>query len=162
MRVYDESTRRRTRFGVQVNWSRERAFSERQRRWVQDNIPHVRGVYVLYMRDEVYGYGRRRSESPIIYFGSGWLAARLFTHLDRQSNHVIAQHLAEGPLAFRWAEIEDDGREDWPVVVESILVYEFKHLYGELPRGNRLHPPNRRMFEYSLIDQHPFDVIDEL
>lgn len=161
MRVYDESTRRRTQFSVQVNWSRARSFSRRQRNWIIENIPHVRGVYVVYLSDDTYEYSRGRLESPILYFGSGWLNERLFAHADGRGNQELLLHLEESHLSFRWAEIEDD-EHDWPVVVERIFVHEFKRVFGSLPPANRVRPPLRPMFEYSAVEQYPFDVLEEL
>lgn len=162
MRVYDESTRRRVQFSVQVNWSRERAFSSRQRNWIAENIPHARGVYLIYLRDDHIEYLRGRLQSRILYFGSGWLDSRLYAHLDGRGSGDLQLHLEDSRLSFRWAEIQDNDEHDWPVVVERIFVHEFQQAYGELPPANRVHPPLRPMFEYSLIDQYPFDVLEAL
>ena len=161
MRVYDESTKDRTQFSVQVNWSRARTFSSRQRNWIKESIPHVRGVYVVYLTDDSFEYRRARLESRILYFGSGWLKERLFAHTDGRGNQELRMHLEESRLSFRWAKIEDD-EHDWPVVVERVFVHEFKRLFGSLPPANRVHPPRRPMFRYSIVDQHPFDVLEEL
>jgi hypothetical protein len=162
LRVYDESSRRRTQFCVQVNWSRERAFSGRQFNWILGNIPHVRGVYVVYLRDDVYKYRRGRRESPVLYFGSGWLDQRLSSHVDGQGSRALFDQLDEDRMAFRWAQIEDDDEHDWPVVVEGVFVYEFERLFGVLPPANQVRPPMRSMFEYSLVEQHPLDVLEDL
>jgi hypothetical protein len=162
MRVYDASTSRRLGFIAQVNWSRPRAFSTRQRRWIRDAIPQAPGVYVILLDGAEYRYGRGRS-SPIVYFGSGWLNQRLFRHLQEQANGTLERLLAVGePLTLRWAEIEDEDDEDWPVVVEGLFIQEFKRRFGCLPPANRMHPPYRPMLSFSSIQQHPVDVLQDL
>lgn len=162
MRVSDQSTHRRTEFSVQVNWSRARTFSVRQRFWIRDKVPDVAGTYVIYLRDGTYSYGRRK-QSPIVYFGSGWINQRLFHHLDKQENPILAKFLDhQETLLVRWAAIEDEDNEDWPVVTESLFILEFTRLFGELPPANRIQPPQRRMRDSSVFQQHPIDVFEDL
>jgi len=46
MHIYDESTSRRRIWSVQINWSRELTFSERQINFIAENIVESRGVYL--------------------------------------------------------------------------------------------------------------------
>jgi hypothetical protein len=165
MRVYNVSTSRKIEYEIQINWSRESAFSYRQRNWIEDNIPNVPGVYMIYMRGHYVPYTRAK-RSPVIYFGSGWVLDRLLFHLTstdaERRNPVIDDFLSKVALSFRWAEIEDEDGENWPVVAEAILAHEFKRRYRDLPPANRIHPPRLDAFDFSLITQHPFDVIDQM
>ncbi len=161
MRVYDTSTARRLEFTIILNWSRPFAFSARQRRWIRENVPNVRGVYVIYAPDASVSYGRGR-RSGVIYVGSGWMNDRLFSHLKARRNDVLSDCLDRASLCFRWAEVEHDDAEDWAVVAESLLVYGFEASYGDFPPANRNCPPRRPALDYSVIEQKPLDVISAL
>lgn len=166
MLIHQEHVRGRREATIQLNWSRERAFSHRQSNWITENVPSdASGVYVIYMREHEHSYSRRRASS-IVYFGSGWVRRRILHHLagpDDKRNPHFERQLENGvPLAFRWAGVAHDSRRRWHEVAESILVYEFEKRYGALPPGNRIRPPNRPAFAYSYIRQHPLDVIDGL
>lgn len=163
MRVYDDSIDQETRFTIQLNWSRSWVFSYRQRNWLREKAPKVRGVYAIYMDGYHYPYNHGRGESPVIYFGSGRIGDRLFSHLTRRTNLVLSEHLddVEVPLRVRWAKVEDGDGNDWPVVAEAILVFEFERRFGDLPPANQIRPPTRPAFDFSYVNQHPRCIVTD-
>jgi hypothetical protein len=137
MRVYDESTSRRARVRVHVNWSRELTFSERQINYIKDNVPAKRGAYCVYAKPHSFPYASPqqtlRRWSGVVYIGSGWLSERLSRHLSLKENDVLEGYLDSYELAYRYALIANDLEEDWPRIVEASLLYK----YGTLPPANR-------------------------
>ena len=142
MRLYDESTQRRIIWRVQINWSRELTFSERQANFITNNIPNQRGVYCIYAKYRTFPYPSpiwaTKRWSSVIYIGSGWLDSRLCAHLTKKRNDLLAQYLNEYDLAYRYDRIVDDDENlDWPRTVEASLLYFFVNQFGRLPPANR-------------------------
>lgn len=142
MHIYDESTSRQTKWCVQINWSRELTFSERQINYIRDTIHHARGVYCIYAKDYKFEYNpgmlQRKRWSSVIYIGSGWLDDRLNNHLSQKKNQLLNYYLSKYNLGYRFDRIvDDDPQLDWPKIVEASLLHLFGDKYGELPRANR-------------------------
>jgi hypothetical protein len=118
MRIYDESTPRRTIWCAQINWSRELTFSERQINYIMATVPHAREVYCIYAKRRTFAhetFGRQnRRWSRVVYIGSGWLDDRLCAHLKLKKNDLLASYLAEHELAYRFDRIEHSDVLDWP------------------------------------------------
>lgn len=72
MRVFDDSTRRPAQLAVQVNWSGARSLDQRQRNWIIDNIPHARGVQLVFVLDEVLENRRGRFATPETFRPARW------------------------------------------------------------------------------------------
>lgn len=141
MRIYDESTPRRTIWCAQINWSRELTFSERQINYIMATVPHARGVYCIYAKHRTFSHetsGRQnRRWSRVVYIGSGWLDDRLCAHLKLKKNDLLASYLAEHELAYRFDRIEHSDVLDWPRTVEASLLRIFENEFGGLPGANR-------------------------
>lgn len=141
MHIYDESTSRRRKWTVKINWSRELTFSERQINYIRDNVHHERGVYCIYAKDETFKYIHRSWStsrwSPIVYIGSGWLDDRLSAHLDKKKNQDLAYYLENYSLVYRFDRIYDDDESvDWPLAVEAALLNLFVDKFKKLPCAN--------------------------
>jgi hypothetical protein len=141
MHIYDESTSRRTIWSVQINWSRELTFSERQIGFIAENVAEARGVYCIYAKDRKFRFSspdwRTDRWSRVIYVGSGWLNHRLCAHLTQRRNDLLAEYLDQYQLAFRCDRIIDTEVIDWPRTVEAHLLQEFETKFGGLPCANR-------------------------
>jgi hypothetical protein len=141
MHIYDESTSRRTIWSVQINWSKELTFSERQIRFIAENVPESRGVYCIYAKDRKFRFScdDRPTDrwSRVVYIGSGWLNQRLCAHLYERRNNLLAHYLDTHRLAFRCDRIADTDTTDWPKTVEAYLLQEFEAKFGALPCANR-------------------------
>lgn len=126
---------------MQLNWSRELTFSERQINFIAQNVPESRGVYCIYAKD--YRFRFRSTDSPtdrwskVLYIGSGWLNQRLCAHLSEQRNNVLGDYIHNYRLAFRCDRIVDVDELDWPKTVEAYLLQEFEHKFCALPVANR-------------------------
>jgi hypothetical protein len=141
MRIYDESTPRRTIWCAQINWSRELTFSERQINYIMATVPHERGVYCIYAKHRTFAHEfpdvLTRKWSRVVYIGSGWLDDRLCAHLKRKKNDLLADYLAQHVLAYRFDRIEHSDFLDWPKTVEASLLQIFENEFGGLPCANR-------------------------
>lgn len=155
MQVYDESTSRRARARVRVNWSRELSFSSRQINFICECVPDVRGVYCVYAKHDLFPYSSplwpAQRWSSRIYVGSGWLRERLARHLSRRENDVLSGFTDDYHLVYRFAPIVD-GDEDWPRITEASLLHLFYAQFGKLP------PANRRREPTPTLDLHVLHV----
>lgn len=140
MQVYDESTERRARTRVRLNWSRELSFSPRQINYIGENVSAARGIYAVYAKDHLFSYDSQcwptRRWSSRVYLGSGWIGERLCRHLSRRENDVLSGYVDNFRLAFRYAFVADDW-EDWPKITEASLLHLFNEQFGDLPPANR-------------------------
>ncbi len=140
MLIYDESTVRRARVRIRVNWSRELTFSTRQINFIQDSIPDGRGVYCVYAKNHLFPYSSplwpKRRWSSRVYIGSGWIGNRLCRHLSRRENDVLSDFIKNYELAYRYALIVDDD-DNWPRIAEASLLHLFLGQFGKLPPANR-------------------------
>jgi hypothetical protein len=156
MHIYDESTPRRTIWRVQINWKRERTFSDRQVKYIRTKIPNVRGVYCIYAKHRIFRYTSpdwpTDRWSRVIYIGSGWLRDRLCAHLTYKKNSLLAAYLDEHDLAYRYDRIVDTDVIDWPKTVEASLLRLFEDRFGNIP------PANRRREAIPEIPIHRFIV----
>ena len=141
MHIHDESTSRQTIWRVQINWSRELTFSERQINFIRTTVPHERGVYCIYAKFQTFdyvstGWPTKRWNS-VVYIGSGWLDDRLYAHLKHKKNDLLAEYLAGHELAYRFDRIVHSEVLDWPKTVEAYLLRLFEDKFSELPCANR-------------------------
>jgi hypothetical protein len=141
MHIYDESTSRRRIWRVQINWSRQLTFSERQINFIAENVAEARGVYCIYAKDYKFRFSSvdRPTDrwSKIIYIGSGWLNQRLCAHLSEQRNDTLTYYIKNYRLAFRCDRIVENNVLDWPRTVEAYLLKEFELKFNALPCANR-------------------------
>lgn len=102
MHIYDDSTSRQIIWRVQINWSRELTFSQRQVNFIQADIPHARGVYCIYAKDYCFDYESlsrpTKRWSSVVYVGSGWLDSRLSAYLKYMRNSYLAEFLDGGSV----------------------------------------------------------------
>ena len=141
MHIYDESTSRRRIWQVQINWSRELTFSQRQINFIAGSVVDSRGVYCIYAKDYKFRFSSDAWPtdrwSKVVYIGSGWLNQRLCAHLSEQRNERLAYYVNNYRLAFRCDRIVDTDIVDWPKTVEAYLLQEFEKRFGALPLANR-------------------------
>lgn len=165
MRIYDVSTTRRTKHLQRVNWSRELTFSQRQSRFILQNVPETRGVYCVYAKDYLFSYDResgRKHWSKVVYIGSGHISGRLSCHLRYQKNDVLADYVARTSLAFRYAVINDwDDLIDYPRAVEATFLKLFRERFGLFPPANRRDElfPQMSCDEFILEPSPNFDIL---
>lgn len=164
MHLYDESTSRSKIWRVQINWSRELAFSERQRNFIRNTVPNARGVYCIYAKCHAFAYhsneSRKKKWSPVVYIGSGWLNERLYAHLSQRKNELLNQYIEKHNLAFRYDRIvDDDPQLDWPRAVEASILSIFKREFGDRPPANRRDEPDQelRLDKFLLSQSDNFD-----
>ena len=140
MHIYNESTQRRTIWRVQINWKRELTFSERQIKFINKTVPHVRGVYCIYTKHRIFDYQSQdwptKRWSRVVYIGSGWLDDRLCSHLKHKKNDLLSEFLANHELAYRFDRIVHSDFFDWRKTVEAYLLRLFEDKFGSLPRAN--------------------------
>lgn len=141
MHIHNDSTSRRTIWRAQINWSRELTFSGRQKSYVRDCVPHIRGVYCIYSKYHTFDYSSTewatKRWSSVIYVGSGWIDDRLCAHLTYQKNGLLAGYLDSTQLAYRYDRIVHSDIQDWPRTVEAGLLGLFEWKFGQLPRANK-------------------------
>lgn len=165
MRIYDVSTTRRTKHLQRVNWSRELTFSQRQLRFILQNVPEARGVYCVYAKDYLFSYDRefgRKHWSKVVYIGSGHISGRLSCHLRYQKNDVLAGYVARNNLTFRYAVINDwDDLIDYPRAVEATFLKLFRERFGLFPPANRRDEffPQMSCDEFILEASPNFDIL---
>jgi hypothetical protein len=143
MHIYNESTSRKIIWRVQINWSRERTFSERQVNYIKTNLSSERGVYCIYFKDWVLPYSSpdwaTNRWSRVVYIGSGKLKDRFCAHLKYKKNTRLAELLKKHELAYRCDRIIDTDVLDWPKTVEAALLEKFEEQFGQLPPANSRH-----------------------
>ncbi len=165
MHIYDESTQRRTRWSVSINWSRELTFSPRQASFILRNVPKARGVYCIYAKCCSWDYKHRnwptKRRSRVVYIGSGWLHQRLSAHLLRKKNPLLNDHCDKHELAYRFDRVADDDPDlDWPRTVEAHLLEMFIEKFKDLPPANRKEEtvPNLDVDEFIIEESSNFSV----
>ncbi len=164
MRIYDESTSRRTKWSVKINWSRELTFSERQINYIRDNVADARGVYCIYAKHHRFQFTSRdwptNRWSKIIYIGSGWLSRRLSAHLSQRRNNLLAMYADNYELAYRCDRIIESDVLDWPRTVEAYLLREFETKFGALPCANRKRESIPQLpLDSFILSQRNFDFL---
>jgi hypothetical protein len=168
MRLIDESTGRRMRWGIQVSWSRELTSNDRQINYIKQSVPVARGVYCIDAKDYVFAADltsrRRRRWSRVVYIGSGWLCNRLYAHLGEQRNACLAEHLTGYNLAYRFDRIVDDDLSlDWPRTVEAAMLRLFDGRFLSLPPANsrRETVADLDLDEFGILESDNFSIFSE-
>lgn len=156
MLVHDESTARRNRARIRINWSRELTFSPRQVGYISENIPDGRGIYCIYAKSDLFDYSLphwpTKRWNSVVYIGSGWINQRLISHLTRRKNDVLSEFIDNYDLAYRYERIFDDDEQDWPKIAEASLLSLFIEKFGDLP------PANRRQESIPYLGLHILDI----
>jgi hypothetical protein len=165
MHIYDDSTIRQTIWRVQINWSRELTFSERQISFIKNVVPHARGVYCIYAKDYCFDYESlncaTKRWSSVVYIGSGWLDSRLSAHLKYMKNSYLGGFMAQNRLAYRFDRIVDSEVENWPRNVESFLLKLFEEKFGSIPPCNRRREkiPSLTVGKFMVQQSANFDLL---
>lgn len=165
MHIYDESTIRQRVWRVQINWSRELTFSERQINFIKGVVPHARGVYCIYAKDYCFDYQSpswpTKRWSSVVYVGSGWLDSRLSAHLCYLKNSYLSNFLTENRLAYRFDRIVESEVENWPRNVEAFLLHLFEEKFGRIPPCNRRREriPNLTINKFRIRQSANFDFL---
>ena len=164
MHIYDESTSRRRIWRVQINWSRELTFSERQINFISEKVAEARGVYCIYAKD--YKFRFTSADWPtdrwskVVYIGSGWLNQRLCAHLAQQRNDTLAYYMKNYRLAFRCDRMVENDLLDWPRTVEAYLLQEFESKFGALPMANRRRETIPKLpLDLFILNQQHFNFV---
>jgi len=166
MHIYDQSTTRQVIWSARINWSRELTFSERQARFISQNVPNARGVYCIYARNQLFKRidptDERVKRSPIVYIGCGWLDKRLCSHLQHKRNDILTEYLDRYELAYRFDRIADtDIRYDWPRIVEAALLRIYVDTFGALPLANKRDEmlPPLKIDRFFLDESENFSIL---
>jgi hypothetical protein len=156
MLVHNESTARRDRARIRINWSRELAFSLRQIGYIGEYVPDERGIYCIYAKNYLFDYSSplwpTKRWNSVVYVGSGWIRQRLIHHLTRRKNDVLSEFIDNYDLAYRYERVFDDDEQDWPRIAEALLLSLFTEKFDDLP------PANRRQESIPYLGLHILDI----